>query len=83
MSTLDDVKARLYWERVERGIIVAVKLLGAQERLEQAAAHKRWERHWRTRFAEALHQLADKLTLPEPMEELGLEREYIPMTRIQ
>ena len=59
MSVIDDIQEDLYWNRVERGMIIATRLCKAQERLERVAAHEQWEKHWRTRLAKVLRQMAD------------------------
>lgn len=69
MSALDDAKENLYWEQVVQGMVIAVKILKAQERLERVAVYKRWEKHWRTRLAKMLCQIASRLALPEPERE--------------
>ena len=68
MSAVDDIHEDMYWWQVEQGMILATKLIKAHERVSHDAIHRRWEKHWRTRVTRTLHQLADKLTLPEPIE---------------
>ncbi len=66
ISAIDDIHESMYWERVGQGMMIAVKLFRAQERLERVAAHERWEKYWRTRFAKMLRRIANRLVLPEP-----------------
>ena len=68
MSAIDEVREDFYWEQVGQGMIIAAKLFKARERLEQNAAHKQWEKHWRTRLAKVLCYIASRLALPEPKE---------------
>jgi len=65
MSAIDDIHEDMYWRKIAQGMILLTKLIKAHEQADFAAAHRRREKHWRSRIASALYRLADKLTLVE------------------
>jgi len=66
MSQFEEDGQSLFVESAARGLRVLVRAQKEIERRERMAVHRAWQRHWRTKLANRLQTLANKIELPEP-----------------